>query len=55
MNMKKQGKNKTDETARQNKQNLNIPKNANQMLESGIHQPHNAKKEGLGPNTDRNA
>lgn len=54
MNMKKQGKSKTGENPAINKQNTNL-QTSNKVISSGVTQPHNAKKEGLGPNTDRNA
>lgn len=54
MNMKKQGKSKTGENSATGRQNTNLQA-SNKITSSGITQPHNAKKEGLGPNTDRNA
>lgn len=54
VNMKKQGKSKPGENNATGGKNMN-PRTTGKIISSGITQPHNAKKEGLGPNTDRNA
>lgn len=55
MTMKKQGKNKTAENPVNGQQKLRNQTASNRIANSGISQPHNAKKEGLGPNTNRGA
>ena len=51
---KKKGNQKpTTEKPVNAQQKLSNQQSTNRILESGISQPHNAKKEALGPNTDR--
>lgn len=49
-------KNKRNETFKQpntKQQQLANANHSDTVYDSGINQPHNAKKEGLGPNTKR--
>lgn len=52
MTMKKQGKNKMNDNPTVSQKNMNL-QTSNKVISSGVTQPHNAKKEGLGPNTNR--
>ena len=53
MNMRKQGKSKSSPNPANKQEKLSNLEITNKIMESGITQPHNAKKEGLGPNTRR--
>lgn len=49
----KNNRNKTFKQPHTNQQQLANATHSDTVNDSGISQPHNAKKEGLGPNTKR--